>query len=134
VVVVAPGHFNSVRAWQDSRIGKRPEDYKRYKEDALRRIREAVVKLCPELACVRFVDGATPLTMRDYLRTPHGSLYGAKHTVDRRNPIPLTRIPNLWLAGQSVIAPGLMGTMFSAFLACGFLLGHNTLHGEVACS
>lgn len=134
IVVLTPGSFDSVREWEDSRLGRRPEGYKRHKAEAMRRIRESLLEIAPELADVRFVDGATPLTMRDYLQTPDGSLYGSKHTVDQLNPMPVTRIPNLWLAGQSVLAPGLMGAMISAFLACGFFLGHTTLHEEAACS
>lgn len=134
IIVVAPGSFDAVREWRDSTVGKRPEAYGRHKEDVVRRVREAVVSLCPDLEGVRFVDSATPLTMRDYLQTPNGGLYGAKHTVSRFNPMPVTRLPNLWLAGQSVLAPGLMGAMISAFLACGFLVGHDTLHKEAECS
>jgi all-trans-retinol 13,14-reductase len=47
------------------------------------------------------------------------------------NPIPLTKIPNLYLAGQAVTAPGILGTMMSAFLACGYIVGHETLRKEL---
>ena len=134
IVVLAPGSFDSVVEWEHSNRGKRPEAYARHKESVMRRIRESIVSQCPELESVRFVEGATPLTMRDYLHTPNGGLYGAKHTVNQFNPMPMTRVPNIWLAGQSVLAPGLMGAMISAFLACGFLLGHDILHKEAACS
>lgn len=133
IIVLAPGSFESVREWKDSVTGKRPQAYKLHKEETVRRVREAVVSLCPELEAVRFVDGATPLTMRDYLQTPNGGLYGAKHTVSQLNPMPITRLPNVWLAGQSILAPGLMGAMISAFLACGFLVGHDILHKEAQC-
>jgi all-trans-retinol 13,14-reductase len=71
--------------------------------------------------------------MRDFLHSPRGGLYGCQHTVSQFNPVPVTRISNLLLAGQSIIAPGLMGAMISAFLACGFLLGDSVCK-EAACS
>ena len=131
VAVVAPGTFKDVSPWLSSRLGARPKEYKEFKADVARRVRDAIVAMCPELAAVRFVDCASPLTMRDYLRAPHAGLYGCKHSIHQFNPLPVTRIPNLWLAGQSIIAPGLMGAMISAFLACGFLVGHKTLQKEM---
>ena len=78
-----------------------------------------------------FVDGATPLTLRDFMHAPAGSLYGAGHTAGQFNPAPVTRIPGLWAAGQGVVAPGVLGAVVSAFLACGCVIGHDILRGEV---
>jgi len=134
IVVVAPGFFADFAAWENTTKTTRPESYKEYKALIMHRIRDSVVAMCPELASVRFVAAATPLTMRDYLRAPRGGLYGIKHSIRQINPMPITRISNLFLAGQSIIAPGLVGTMISAFLACGLLLGNTKLHEEAACS
>lgn len=121
VVVITPGSFTDVEEWADFPPASRPAAYTAFKQKTLAKIGKAVVDLCPELASVRFVDGATPLTLRDYLHTPRGGLYGARHAVSQFNPLPMTRVPNLFLAGQAVVAPGLMGAMASAFLACGIL-------------
>ena len=134
IIVVGPGFFADFAAWENTTKATRPEAYKEYKASVMQRMRDAVVAMCPELASVRFVEGATPLTLRDYLRAPRGGLYGIKHSIHQINPMPVTRIPNLFLAGQSIIAPGLMGAMISAFLACGLLLGNTKLHEAAACS
>jgi len=134
VIVVGPGVFADFAAWENTTKATRPESYKEYKTSVMQRIRDSVVAMCPELASVRFVAGATPLTLRDYLRAPRGGLYGSKHSIHQINPMPVTRLPNLFLAGQSIIAPGLMGAMISAFLACGLLLGNTKLHEAAACS
>ena len=134
VIVLAPGFFSDVEAWADSTHGNRPAAYTEHKASVMRRIQSSVAAMCPELASVRFVEGATPLTMRDYLHIPRGGLYGSKHSISQVNPMPVTRIPNLLLAGQAIVAPGLMGAMISAFLACGLLMGTTTLHEEAACS
>ena len=125
VVVIAPGSFADVEEWVDSPRASRPAAYTNFKEKTLTKIGKVVTEFCPDLASVRFVDGATPLTLRDYLHTPRGGLYGARHTASQFNPLPVTRVANLFLAGQAVVAPGLMGAMFSAFLACGIFFAAN---------
>jgi all-trans-retinol 13,14-reductase len=135
VVAIAPGSLQDVSAWQSSEIGKRPLAYREHKKNRLDHMQSSLLKHVPELESVRFVEGATPLTLRDYMNTPTGSLYGIRHTVNQFNPAPATRIPGLLLAGQSIVAPGLLGAVISAFLTCGFIIGHNKLRKELrACN
>ncbi|SFL84683.1 all-trans-retinol 13,14-reductase [Desulfomicrobium norvegicum] len=135
VVVIAPGSIQDVAAWKSSKLGKRSFEYRAHKQKRLDHMRTALLKHVPELESVRFVEGATPLTLRDYMNTPTGSLYGIRHTVNQFNPAPATRIPGLLLAGQSIVAPGLLGAVISAFLTCGFIIGHNKLRKELrACN
>ena len=111
---------------------KRSGEYTKFKTRALDKMRNALLRVCPELECVDFFDGATPLTLRDYLCSPSGGMYGAAHTSDQFNPLPVTRIPELFLAGQAVVAPGVLGAVVSAFLACSFIIGLGKLKDEVA--
>ncbi len=135
LIAFAPGRANEVAAWADSRTGKRPQAYLDFKRERLDSLRNALVGFCPELADVRFIDGGTPLTNRDYLGAPGCGLYGTKHSLNQFSPLPATRIPNLWLAGQSVVAPGILGAIISAFLACGFVVGMESLRKEItACA
>jgi len=132
VVAIAPGDAAEFGPWADSATGRRPEAYLQRKRERLDAMREALLRLAPELSAVRFIDGATPLTLRDYMHNPTGSLYGPAHTSDQFNPVPGTRIPGLLLAGQSVVAPGLLGAVVSAYLTCGFIIGHDTLRKELS--
>ena len=135
VVAIAPGSLQDVSTWKSSKIGKRPLAYRKHKQKRLDHMQSSLLKHVPELESVRFVEGATPLTLRDYMNTPTGSLYGIRHTVNQFNPAPATRIPGLLLAGQSIVAPGLLGAVISAFLTCGFIIGHNKLRKELrACN
>lgn len=131
IVVIAPGSIQDVAPWKSSKLGNRPIEYLKHKQNRLDHMRTSLLKHAPELESVRFVEGATPLTLRDYIHTPTGSLYGVRHTVNQFNPAPTTRIPGLWLAGQSIVAPGLLGAVISAFLTCGFIIGHNKLRKEL---
>lgn len=133
VIAIAPGDFSECAPWKDTLSGDRGPEYAAFKAEKLERFRTALLAACPELASVRFVDGATPLTFRDFTHSPTGSLYGRKHSLTQYSPLPVTRVPGLWLAGQSVTAPGVLGAVISAFLACGFIVGQGALH-EALCA
>ncbi len=135
IVVIAPGQMKDLAHWQDSHTGTRPQAYKDCKKQCMDIMWEKLLSGCPELSGVRIVEGATPLTLRDYTHSPTGSLYGTRHSVHQFNPVPATRLPGLFLAGQSIVAPGILGATVSAFLTCGFIIGHNILRKELlACA
>lgn len=131
-IVIIPASIKEVEVWENSARGKRPKEYIAFKEEIKDRILKHVISFFPDLkGKIQAVDCSTPLTLRDYSGSPFGSMYGAKHRIEQYNPFPITRIPGLHLAGQSIVAPGLLGTMISAFLACGNILGHDFLRGEI---
>ena len=131
VTAIMAGDFAPFERWKDTPPGQRGAEYAAIKAEKLDRFREALARICPETTSVRFIEGATPLTLRDYTRSPAGSVYGRKHTLAMYNPQPATRVPGLWLAGQSIVAPGALGAVISAFLACGFIVGSENLHAEL---
>ncbi len=131
-IALCPASKKETAPWADSFLGKRPPQYKAYKENITEQMLKHIQFSCPELnGKVKVLDCSTPLTLRDYSNSPFGSMYGVKHKIDQFNPFPVTRIPGLYLAGQSIVAPGLLGTLISAFLACGNILGHDFLRGEL---
>lgn len=132
VTAICPASFDEVGTWQNSTRGRRPAAYRQCKAEVAGHLIERLDAACPELrGRLRLVDSATPLTLSDYLCSPGGGLYGAKHRVGQYNPQSATRLPGLLLAGQAVAAPGVLGAMLSGFLACGSLLGHEQLRKDV---
>lgn len=131
VMAIMAGDFAAFERWKDTPPGQRGAEYAAIKTEKLDRFREALAKAWPQTASVHFFEGATPLTLRDFTRSPAGSVYGRKHTLAMSNPQPATRVPGLWLAGQSIVAPGVLGAVISAFLACGFIVGSENLHAEL---
>lgn len=113
------------------RGSRRPAGYIQQKQQFLDTFQKALVAAMPELEEVHFIERATPLTLKDYVGGQQGGLYGCAHSLHQLNPLPVTRVPNLFLAGQSVIAPGVLGVVVSAFLACSFIVGHKKLFEEV---
>ena len=110
--------YEYVRQWEDSRTGKRPEKYYRWKkrmtQQALRLI-EPIGFEVPLKDAIAFIDAGTPLTIRDYYGTPCGAMYGIHRSSD--NPLqsslsPHTRLSNLLLTGQDVNS-GLSGHLLS---------------------
>ncbi len=132
VMAFAPGDPAECAPWAESRPGARPKAYLAFKKRRLESLRARLTSLAPELDRVCFIDGGTPLTNRDWLETPGGGLYGTKHSLRQFSPLPATRAPNLWMAGQSVVAPGVLGAIISAFVACGFIVGMETIRKEIA--
>jgi all-trans-retinol 13,14-reductase len=129
---ICPSSFTETIAWQASSFGKRPEEYRRYKEQALGRMQRQIERAYPDLAGnISYIEGSTPLTMRDFCSAPLGGLYGVKHMVGQYNPHPITRIPGLFLAGQAIVSPGVMGAVLSGLLTCGTVLGHDIMRKEL---
>ena len=132
VTAIMPAAFDEYAPWAASHRGSRPAAYLAHKAERLGRMETEIFARLPELkGRVEFVDGATPLTFRDYCATPTGSLYGLCHSNAQYNPAPVTKIKGLTLAGQSIVAPGILGAVVSAYLTCGIILGPETLHNEL---
>ena len=132
IMAFAPGSAGECLPYAHTGSGRRSPEYKAFKEQRLEGLRRTLCELVPELRDVEYIDGGTPLTNRDFLGSPGCGLYGAKHSLVQFSPLPATRVPNLWMAGQSVIAPGVLGAIISAYVACSFILGVDTIRGEIA--
>jgi all-trans-retinol 13,14-reductase len=121
--------------WQASRRGDRPETYNRMKHEIAGRMVSVLERKLPGAAGkMEIVDMFTPLTFRDYTRTPGGTAYGLKKSVGAfrtARVTAMTRIRGLVLAGQSVILPGVLGTVISSIDACGVILGYQHLLDRV---
>ncbi len=110
----------------------RSADYRLLKEELADKMVVSIRISCPEIAAkITDITCATPLTLRDFTNSPFGSLYGVKHKIGQYNPTPVTRLRALFLAGQAVTAPGIMGAMMSGFLVCGGIIGHENIRKEL---
>lgn len=125
VVAVAPMRTGHVPEGDPS---PRPEVYQRWKRDAAARLAASMERRMPELrGAWRVLDAATALSFRRWIRGGTGSLYGMRHDRHAVPLLPVTRAPGLFLAGQNILLPGVLGGIVSAALAVGFALGHETV-------
>ncbi|MEZ4601623.1 MAG: FAD-dependent oxidoreductase [Syntrophotaleaceae bacterium] len=131
-VAICPVQWDDI-GWKGQGCSRQREaGYADRKSRIGERLFERIRQQVPELANgVRLLEMASPLTLQNYTGSPTGGLYGVKHKVGQYNPQPAVRIPGVYLAGQAVAAPGILGAIISAFLACGHLFGHDHLRREV---
>ena len=129
---MVPASIGQTDPWAESVPGRRPKDYIEFKERTGKRLQRHIEKCVPEMADnIKFAECSTPLTIRDFANNPFGSIYGVKHKVGQYNPIPVTKAKGLFLAGQATVASGILGAIISAFLVCGFILGHQKLIKQI---
>jgi len=88
-------------------------------------LEERMAQLIPELSGRhRVMDGLTPCDLERLNGTWRGSLYGLKCTQGRLGLSFMGPVQGLFLAGQSIVAPGIFGAATSAHLAAAGLLDY----------
>lgn len=119
IVVLTRGEAFS--QWAGSRFGHRPEDYASMKQFVLDRLVAQFLKHFPALReCLRFSDLSTPLTTAHFTHARDGATYGLETTPRRFLSSALnakTPVAGLYLAGQDVASPGVVGAMMGGILA-----------------
>ncbi|MFK5856082.1 MAG: NAD(P)/FAD-dependent oxidoreductase [Bacteroidota bacterium] len=127
--------FDEVAKWKDLPLNRRGADYMEFKNRKAEQLIELASERFPELVG-NIVDYnvSTPLTFKDYLRSPLGSIYGTLR--DSNNPVgsyisPRTKISNLFFTGQNLNLHGVLGVSLSSILTCGEFVGVNNLLNEI---
>jgi all-trans-retinol 13,14-reductase len=92
---------------------QRGPDYETKKAAFALEIKKDIQTLFPQIADnIEYLDASTPATMRAYCG--YGGGYGLMHDVNKTKILPITKIPGLYLTGQSVIAPGFLGALITS--------------------
>jgi all-trans-retinol 13,14-reductase len=100
----------------------RPPGYQQWKAACAQRIMQRLSTDAADLlGSFELLDVATPLTFSDWLGSPEGGLYGVKHRLEDFPLLPRTRMQGLYLSGQAVVAPGLLGALCAGFLTESFI-------------
>ncbi|MEQ8304678.1 MAG: NAD(P)/FAD-dependent oxidoreductase [Cyclobacteriaceae bacterium] len=129
-------HFEDVAKWKDTfntvlREGDRGKEYELFKKERAEKLFASVEKRFPGFTdSINKYYVATPLTLRDYMGTNDGSMYGV--VKDYKEPMrtfisPRTKIPNLYLTGQNLNLHGVLGVAVSAVVTCSEILGGDYL-------
>ena len=138
VVVLSGVRDAAFARWADTRTQARGPEYEALKAEVGRRMLAPVRRLIPELDThLVSADFSTPLTHRDYTLNGGGAIYGIHHDLRQsagRGVSWRTRVQGFLLSGHSVLYPGLIGAMISAFYTCGEVLGLKRLFEEVRAS
>ena len=132
LVGIAPGEMTP---FELTRRGERSEAYQAAKRSLARRILDTLQEHWPEQApYLKMVDASTPLTFRDYTLTPRGTAYGIIKSASNFRHAQLgakTKVKNLFLAGQSIVQPGVLGALISGVYTGTAILGRNYLINKI---
>jgi phytoene dehydrogenase-like protein len=135
--ILTSGKAELWRKWENTRTGQRGSDYVEAKEEQARILLGEAEKIFGPLKDCRLLDVYTPLTIRDWVNSPEGSAYGVERSCDQLFSASLlnrSSVAGLFLAGQSVMAPGVIGTIMGSFQTAKFILGPERFRKEVAVS
>jgi len=133
--VISYMNFSEVSRWEDSRVGKRGEEYTAFKKEKTEKMLNELERSFPGIRDnIDSCFTSTPLTYRDYTCTKEGSTYGilrdcnfpTQTLVSQR-----TKIPNLYLTGQNINSHGILGVTIGAIITCAEFLGINTIIKEI---
>jgi all-trans-retinol 13,14-reductase len=132
--------WDEVAQWWDTKNtsvheASRGAAYEQFKKERAEKLLDTVALKFPDL--VKNIEtwyASTPLTYRDYLATPDGSIYGIAK--DFTNPIktqlsPNTKIPNLYLTGQNIKLHGVLGVALTALVTCSSIIGKEYLINKI---
>lgn len=133
--------YDDVEPWGDSfrtyphYADSRGEAYEQWKRDRVDRVLDLAETRLPGFRdSVQSVYASTPLSYRDYLGSPKGSMYGILK--DARSPYssvfaPRTKVPNLYMTGQNLNLHGIVGVTISAVVTAGEILGNEFLMKQI---
>ncbi len=114
--VICPARLADVPGGGADRSRTRSSDYHDWKGRLTDRLMERLSCYAHDLVGdFEPLDMATPLTFRDRLGSPEGGLYGIKHRIMDMPLLPRTGVKGLYLSGQAVVAPGVLGALCAGF-------------------
>ncbi|MEC8624649.1 MAG: NAD(P)/FAD-dependent oxidoreductase [Bdellovibrionota bacterium] len=112
--------WDTFKKWEDTRQGRRGDDYKDLKEELTKRIMDHFYQYLPGLAeMVRYIELSTPLSTTHFCSPPRGAIYGLEPTPDRFNCKdlrPQTPLKNFYLTGADVGTLGVVGALMGGVL------------------
>jgi phytoene dehydrogenase-like protein len=132
--IITKSGIEEWRQWISTVSGRRGHAYQEAKEEKARQLIGEAIKYFGQLKGMRILDAYTPLTIRDQVNSPGGSAYGVMRSTRqlmKSASLKRTSVKGLFLAGQSVLAPGIMGTMMGSFQTVKNIVGQERFNQEL---
>lgn len=134
LTLLTSGHDALWQDWVHTRRGQRGPDYLSAKDRLARQLIADIEPLTGAFDGLRIIDVFTPLSFRDWVASPAGSAYGVMHSTDQMMSAAFlnrTSLKGLYLAGQSVMAPGILGVIIGSLATVQFIVGPERFRREV---
>jgi phytoene dehydrogenase-like protein len=131
--LLTSGHETLWKPWEHTRTLKRGTAYTDAKMELAAQLIERVEPITGRFGQIEVIDVYTPLSIRDWVNSPEGSAYGVMRSEDQMLSAAIlnrTTVKGLYLAGQSVMAPGVLGTIFGSLITAKFIVGPQRFHRE----
>ena len=131
MIVICMMDFDKVKKWEDTKTGRRGDEYEQWKADMTEKVLDRIEKIYPDFrSSIEFSFASSPLTIRDFYGNKEGSNYGFQKD---SNDLMLsqmsvfTKVKNLFLTGQNVNIHGFCGVSITAIETAEALVGHNEI-------
>lgn len=127
--ILTSGRDELWNPWRESKSGRRGEEYGKLKTECAERLLAEAAEHLGDLQGAKILDVATPLSFRDWMNSPDGSAYGVLRSSSQTLATAMlnrTAVKGLYLAGQNVLAPGVIGTIMGSFSTVKLILGADT--------
>lgn len=128
-LVTAPMLWEETLCWAETSSGHRGPDYAAWKEERIADILRCLEKMHPGIgSAIDWVEGASPLTIRDFYGSKEGCISGfikdCNNIAMSQVPV-VTKVRNLLLTGQNNNLHGFCGVPLTAILTAEAMLGQN---------
>jgi all-trans-retinol 13,14-reductase len=124
--ILSSGREELWAPWSQTRTGRRGSAYDQLKEKHAQGLLQEAEELLGPFHGLQLLDTYSPLSIRDWVNSPNGSAYGVLRSNDQTLATALlnrTGVQGLYLAGQSVMAPGIIGTIMGSFATVKLIVG-----------
>jgi all-trans-retinol 13,14-reductase len=126
LTILTSGEYERWQKWEHTHTGRRGADYVREKENRAWRLIHEAEEILGALPGAKLLDAYTPLTTRDWVNSPQGSAYGVLRSSGQlleTSILNRTSVKGLFLSGQSVMAPGILGTILGSLGTVKLIIG-----------
>jgi all-trans-retinol 13,14-reductase len=134
LMIITKSLFSEWRQWEDTTTGRRGVDYENEKTRRADGLLKGAEEIFGSLAGAKILDAYTPLTIRDWVGSPHGSPYGIMRSsgqLSAEAALHRQLVGGLYFAGQNALAPGVLGTLLGSFQTVRQMIGHDRFSCEV---
>jgi phytoene dehydrogenase-like protein len=135
--LITKGYESLWQPWANTSSGARGADYQALKLELAHGLVKNIEGILGPIKEHEIIDTYTPLTIRDWVNSPHGSAYGVMRSHTQMLSAALlnrTKIKGLFLAGQSVMAPGVLGVILGSLVTTKLMIGPERFSREVRLS
>ncbi len=132
--LLTAGHHDYWKPWEATQTRHRGSDYLDAKMKMAGQLIQRVESIMGRFREIEVIDVYTPLSIRDWVNSPDGSAYGVMRSEDQLLSAAMlnrTAVKGLYLAGQSVMAPGVLGTILGSLITAKFMVGPQRFKREV---